>query len=109
MKNIKKSALSVILILIMVFLNGCGLESDYSPYDYDNKPYATAESPSYSNKTSAYVSKENESDTDSELVYITPTGIRYHFKSTCGGKNSYSVSLDKAISRGYTPCMKCAN
>lgn len=41
-------------------------------------------------------------------VYITPTGKRYHYRSTCGGKNSKSTSLDSAINSGYTPCKKCA-
>lgn len=44
----------------------------------------------------------------SRTVYITPTGKRYHFKSTCGGKNSFGVELDNAIRQGYTPCKKCA-
>lgn len=45
----------------------------------------------------------------SDTVYITPTGVRYHFDPDCGGKNSYSVSYDSAVSMGYTPCQKCAN
>lgn len=43
----------------------------------------------------------------SRTVYITPTGKRYHYKSTCGGKNSFAVELDQAIAQGYTPCKKC--
>lgn len=42
-------------------------------------------------------------------VYITPTGKRYHFNSSCGGKNSYPTSLSKAKQMGLTPCKKCAN
>lgn len=44
----------------------------------------------------------------SETVYRTPSGKRYHLSSTCGGKNSYEVSLDSAIAAGLTPCQKCA-
>lgn len=44
----------------------------------------------------------------SETVYRTPSGKRYHLSSTCGGKNSYKVSLDSAIAAGLTPCQKCA-
>lgn len=43
----------------------------------------------------------------SRTVYITPTGKRYHYRSTCGGKNSFAVELDQAIAQGYTPCKKC--
>ena len=39
-------------------------------------------------------------------VYITPSGKRYHYDPDCGGKNSYSVSIDNVGSR--TPCQKCA-
>lgn len=42
-------------------------------------------------------------------VYRTPSGKRYHYISTCGGKNSYSVSLNEAKAAGLTPCQKCAN
>ncbi len=45
----------------------------------------------------------------SETVYRTPTGKRYHLNSTCGGKNSYKISLDSAIAAGLTPCQKCVN
>ena len=41
-------------------------------------------------------------------VYRTPTGKRYHFDPDCGGKNSYSITLDSARSAGLTPCKKCA-
>ncbi len=41
-------------------------------------------------------------------IYRTPTGKRYHLDPDCGGKNSYSVTYDQAISAGLTPCQKCA-
>ena len=40
-------------------------------------------------------------------VYITPYGERYHYIATCGGKNSFQTTLDKAKSAGLTPCKKC--
>lgn len=39
-------------------------------------------------------------------VYITPHGERYHLDPDCGGKNSYSVSINNV--GGRTPCKKCA-
>ena len=51
---------------------------------------------------------ETEPEPISRTVYITPTGKRYHYRSTCGGKNSYAVTLDEAIADGFTPCKKCA-
>lgn len=44
----------------------------------------------------------------SRTVYVTPTGKRYHYRSTCGGKNSTSTTLNNAKARGLTPCKKCA-
>ena len=41
-------------------------------------------------------------------AYRTPTGKRYHFDAECGGKNSYSVTMEEAIGAGLTPCAKCA-
>lgn len=50
----------------------------------------------------------NNAKTDSQTVYVTPTGKRYHLISTCGGKNSRAVCLSQAKSMGLTPCKKCA-
>lgn len=48
------------------------------------------------------------SNDNSRTVYVTPTGKRYHYISTCGGKNSTASTLNKAKARGLTPCQKCA-
>ena len=40
-------------------------------------------------------------------VYITPTGIRYHYLSTCAGKNAKPITKNDAIRLGYTGCKKC--
>ena len=45
---------------------------------------------------------------NSRTVYVTPTGKRYHYISTCGGKNSTASTLNKAKARGLTPCQNCA-
>lgn len=41
-------------------------------------------------------------------ICSTPTGKRYHFLTSCGGKNSKATTLSDAKSRGLTPCNKCA-
>lgn len=46
------------------------------------------------------------SQTNTQTVYITPSGKRYHLSSTCGGKNSYAVDISEV--GGRTPCKKCA-
>lgn len=44
----------------------------------------------------------------SKTVYRTPSGKKYHLDADCGGTNSYSVTLEQALSQGLTPCTKCA-
>lgn len=58
------------------------------------------------NTVSAETQPQQSENTDSRTVYITPSGKRYHYSSTCGGKNSYSVSINNVGDR--TPCKKCA-
>lgn len=41
-------------------------------------------------------------------VYRTPLGKKYHLDAECGGKNSYSVTMEDALDAGLTPCSKCA-
>lgn len=47
-------------------------------------------------------------DTQGMRVYVTPTGKRYHFIKSCGGKNSQETTLEQAENTGKTPCQKCA-
>lgn len=62
---------------------------------------------SSSNTLKSNILAKNITDS-SRTVYITPTGKRYHYRSTCGGKNSTSTTLNNAKARGLTPCKKCA-
>lgn len=54
-------------------------------------------------KTTTTQRKDNDV---SSMVYVTPTGKRYHSK-VCGNGDYYKVSLSEAKSRGLTPCKKC--
>jgi len=51
---------------------------------------------------------EKPTHPESDVVYRTPSGKRYHLSPQCGGENSYEVSIDEAITDGLTPCKKCA-
>ena len=46
--------------------------------------------------------------TASKVVYVTPSGKRYHYKQSCAGKNAIETTLEKAIADGKTPCGTCA-
>lgn len=58
--------------------------------------------------TTEYYSKENVSEkTHGNVVYVTPTGKKYHFRQTCAGKNAIGISYEQAT-QNYSPCKKCA-
>lgn len=44
---------------------------------------------------------------NSATVYVTPTGKKYHYNSSCNGGSYSPTTLDKAIKMGLTPCKKC--
>ena len=96
----KKRVLAVLLSAAMVasLAVGCGSSSKS-----DEKSETKTET--------AKDTKEETKDVEAveqRTVYVTPTGKRYHYISTCGGKNSTASTLNKAKARGLTPCQKCA-
>lgn len=52
--------------------------------------------------TVALSTPENE-----KSVYITRTGEKYHYDSTCNGGTYFEVPMQTAIDMGLTPCNKC--
>lgn len=50
----------------------------------------------------------NDDIDNSDIVYITPTGKKYHLSKTCGGSNSYKSTLNKVNRLRKEPCLKCA-
>lgn len=44
---------------------------------------------------------------NARTVYVTKTGKRYHYDSSCNGGTYYPSTLAEAKSRGLTPCKKC--
>lgn len=51
--------------------------------------------------------QEQAAAQQSETVYITPSGKRWHRSASCAGKNARAVTMDQVGSR--TPCQKCAS
>lgn len=95
--------------------NGQGIT--FCVYCYNVQPSITidyATGASYSDgevlvpetNTQTNVTVDNSNNT--ETIYRTPTGKRYHYDAQCGGKNSYEVTLEEALNAGLTPCAKCA-
>lgn len=46
-------------------------------------------------------------ENNSIQVYVTPTGKKYHYDSSCNGGNYSPSTLREAQDRGLTPCKKC--
>ena len=101
------------------FEKSCSTSSDTTSYKSNETSSEKAvtsitQVPSSSSETKSSETKTNETKTSEissqyiESVFRTPTGKRYHYSPTCGGKNSYGISLDEALDAGLTPCKRCA-
>ena len=49
---------------------------------------------------------ENTQMRSDRIVYITPTGKKYHYDQQCAGKNAIPINLDEAM-RSHGPCGTC--
>ncbi|MBE6990966.1 MAG: hypothetical protein E7430_00090 [Ruminococcaceae bacterium] len=63
-------------------------------------------SPSSENNNES-IADTAESD-NSNVIYITKSGSRYHFSSSCGSGTYYESTMEEALAKGLTPCKKCA-
>ena len=52
------------------------------------------------------IEPEKETVDNGITVYITPSGKKYHYSSSCAGKNAIEKSLDD-VKNSYGPCKKC--
>ena len=46
---------------------------------------------------------------ESKSVYITRTGLKYHYDSTCNGGTYWPVPMGTATGMGLEPCDKCVH
>lgn len=46
--------------------------------------------------------------TDGKVVYVTPTGEKYHFSKSCAGENAIATTFWDVRQYEYEPCGKCA-
>ena len=62
--------------------------------------------------TNATTTTQKETTTQKQssgrIVYITPSGKKYHYIKSCPGKNAKEVNLDDVIDT-HQPCEKCVN
>ena len=53
-------------------------------------------------------STENHTIKNTNTVYITRNGEKYHLSYSCGNNEYYECTLEQALNRGLSPCKKCA-
>lgn len=51
--------------------------------------------------------KPKQTAPQGNTVYVTKTGKKYHYNSSCNGGKYYASTLEQAKARGLTPCSKC--
>ena len=62
----------------------------------------------YSKPASSILQTITAQSEDSSVVYVTPSGKKYHNSPTCSRmKNPMPINLMDAIEKGYLPCDKC--
>lgn len=92
-----------------IFNKEAAEDQGYFPCPFCKKGYIVkSDNETTTRKSFDDIISERENQKNEQMVYITPTGKRYHLDPDCGGKNSYSAKLTAAQSRGLTPCKKCA-
>ncbi len=49
----------------------------------------------------------DEVEEKEQIVYVAPTGKRYHLRKSCAGKNAIETTIEEQKNR-TTSCKKCA-
>ena len=44
---------------------------------------------------------------EGQVVYVTPTGEKYHFSKECAGENAQKTTYKDVLAYEYQPCGKC--
>ncbi len=86
--------------------------SDNTPQPATTSPATSSTSapgaPSVNITSTPQAPQTTTSNSSHSTVYITKTGKRYHFIPNCGRGQYFEATLQEALSRGLTPCNKCA-
>ena len=109
---------AIMLVLISIIISAyagwvSGSESmrkikDEELEESKSEYYESGYNEGYSNGLLAVSEEENQTDLQTETVYITNTGEKYH-RWGCQylGNSAIPISRTLAIVRGYTACSRC--
>lgn len=96
------------------FFNDKSVNLKSDQYNSITSPSQKSESAiSYSSSSAYEESSYNSSDVSAivldqnSVVYISPSGKRYHISAACAGKNASETTLKNAEELDKTPCKKC--
>ncbi len=87
------------------------VETPESTTDETTAQTATSEAESTSvqeSTTETTTSTTKAAINEDTIVYITPSGTKYHYKQTCAGKNAMAVDFS-SIKDEKQPCKKCVH
>ncbi len=119
-KKLKSSELlgniAFVLIMVSVLLFGAyalDVDSLFSPEHSSDYHQVTTSAHTTAQNNGRPVKKDNSETTQSapngfDIVYITRNGEKYHLSLSCGEYEFYECTLEQALSRGLSPCKKCA-
>ncbi len=122
--KIKKSQLlgniCFICVVIVGLMVGCvaleveklfekEVSTDYHPVTtYASTTQRNNGRPVKNRTTTPTTSPSTGNHADTNIVYITRNGKKYHLSYTCGGNEYYECTLTQALDRGLEPCKRCA-
>lgn len=84
------------------------LAEENAGYDYTSDSSQADTTAKAQTQAVSTVAAETDADPQSEIVYITDTGEKYH-RDGCHylRESRHAISLEDAQNEGYTPCKKC--
>lgn len=106
-----KKLLSLLMALSLALsLTACGGNAQPDSTEPEDAP-STVEEPGQVSEPEPVPEPEPEPAPDPEpqspTVYVTKSGKRYHYSSSCNGGTYYESTLEQAQKRHLTPCEKC--
>ena len=79
----------------------------YKKVGWYTEPYTPPKTNSSSSGSSSG-SSSSSGVVRGSTVYVTPSGKKYHYSTSCAGKNARTTTLSAAQASVKGPCSKCA-